>query len=94
MDRYGIVPEFKAAVHCGTVMIGEMGKIKKTIKFSGDVMNTTARVEKVCGTIGAKLVITHNLVAELSDLPFSLEKISNINLKGKEIPIDVYKVLI
>ena len=94
IERYGIVPKFKAAVHCGNVIIGEMGKIKKTIKFSGDVMNTTARVEKVCSSIGAKLVITDNLVHILSDMPFSLEKISNINLKGKETPIDVYKVLI
>ena len=93
LARYGMVPQFKAAVHCGNVMIGEMGKIKKSIKFSGDVLNTTARVEKVCGTVGAKVVITDNLVDILSDLPYSLEKISNVSLKGKERPIDVYKVL-
>src|SRR5690606_4684531 len=39
LSRYGTVPQFKAAVHCGEVMIGEMGKIKKSIKFSGDVLN-------------------------------------------------------
>ncbi len=94
LARYGTIPQFKAAVHCGEVMIGEMGKIKKSIKFSGDVLNTTARVEKVCGDIGAKLVITDNLMRILPDLPFSLEKISNISLKGKERPVDVYKVLI
>lgn len=93
LARYGTIPEFKAAVHCGNVMIGEMGKIKKSIKFSGDVLNTTARVEKVCGAIGAKLVVTDNLVGILSDPPYSLEKISDVNLKGKKRPIDVYKVL-
>ncbi len=93
LTRYGTVPQFKAAVHCGDVMIGEMGKIKKSIKFSGDVLNTTARVEKVCSTLGAKLVITDNLVDILSDPPYLMEKISNISLKGKEEPIDVYKVL-
>lgn len=92
--RYRIVPQFKAAVHCGEVMIGEMGKIKKSIKFSGDVLNTTARVEKVCGSIGAKLVITDNLMNLLSDPPYVLEKVSNVSLKGKEAPIDVYKVLV
>ena len=92
LQRYGVVPEFKAAVHCGEVIIGEMGKIKKAIRFSGDVLNTTARVEKVCGKIGAKLAITENLVAIISDPPYELEKVSNISLKGKEAPIDVYKV--
>ena len=92
LTRYGVVPEFKAAVHCGEVIIGEMGKIKKSIRFSGDVLNTTARVEKVCGSIGAKLAITENLVAIIKDSPYEMEKVSNISLKGKEEPIDVYKV--
>jgi len=92
LSRYGVVPQFKAAVHCGEVMIGEMGKIKKSIKFSGDVLNTTARVEKVCSTIGAKLVITDQLAGILSDPPYVLEKVSNISLKGKAAPVDVYKV--
>jgi len=86
------VPQFKAAVHCGKVIIGEMGKIKKTIKFSGDVLNTTARVEKVCGKIGAKIVITDKLKHLLIDPPYALEKVSNVSLKGKRAPIDLYKV--
>ncbi len=94
LKKYGVVPEFKAAVHCGQVIIGEMGKIKKSIRFSGDVLNTTARVEKVCGNIGAKMAVTDNLVAIIPNSPFDMEKISNISLKGKEEPIDIYKVLI
>ena len=92
LSRYGVIPQFKAAVHCGKVIIGEMGRIKKSIKFSGDVLNTTSRVEKEIGTLGAKLVITDNLVAILTNPPYSLEKVSNISLKGKEKPIDLYKV--
>ena len=32
LEKFGVVPAFKAAVHCGLVIIGEMGKIKKSIK--------------------------------------------------------------
>ncbi|HOY16517.1 MAG TPA: adenylate/guanylate cyclase domain-containing protein [Haliscomenobacter sp.] len=92
LSRYGVIPQFKAAVHCGKVIIGEMGRIKKSIKFSGDVLNTTSRVEKECGALGAKLVITDKLVDILSNPPYSLEKVSNISLKGKEKPMDLYKV--
>lgn len=94
LQNYGAIPEFKAAIHCGAVMIGEMGKIKKTIKFSGDVLNTTARVEKICGNIGAKVVITDNLMHALRKTDYKMEKLSDVNLKGKEKAIDVYKVLV
>ncbi len=94
LQKYGLVPEFKAAVHCGDVMIGEMGKIKKSIKFSGDVLNTTARVEKVCGKIGAKLAITDDVVSIIDNPPFEMEKVSDISFKGKEEPMDIYKVKI
>ena len=90
LEKYDVIPTFKAAVHCGKVIIGEMGKIKKSIKFSGDVLNTTSRVEKVCGDRGAKLAVTNDLLAILEDHNFIFEKVSNITLKGKKNPIDVY----
>ena len=42
---YGIVPTFKAALHCGNVTTGEIGVIKKDIIFTGDVLNTTPRIQ-------------------------------------------------
>ena len=69
-----------------------MGKIKKSIKFSGDVLNTTARVEKVCGKIGAKVAITDRLALILKNTPFNLEKVSDMPLKGKKEPVGIFKV--
>lgn len=89
-SSYNNVPNFKAAVHCGKVIVGEMGKIKKSIKFSGDVLNTTARVEKVCGDLGAKIAVTQDLISILKDHDFIFEKASNIQLKGKAQPVDIY----
>jgi len=45
---YGVVPKFKAGIHCGRVVAGEMGDTKKEIAFLGDVINTTARIENEC----------------------------------------------
>jgi adenylate cyclase len=92
LQTYGFLPSFKAAIHCGAVMIGEMGKLKKSIKYSGDVLNTTARIEKICGNIGAKMVVTEPLIQEIPNPPYSLEIIKNVPLRGKEKPIDVYRV--
>ncbi len=46
--EFELVPEFKAAVHIGEVTTGEIGVIKKDIVFSGDVLNTTARIQGLC----------------------------------------------
>jgi len=45
LERYGIVPEFKAGLHGGAVVTAEIGDIKKDIVHSGDTVNTAARVE-------------------------------------------------
>ena len=46
--KYKVMPEFKAGLHYGSVMAGEVGVIKKDIIYSGDVLNTTARIQEQC----------------------------------------------
>ena len=36
--QYGVVPDFKAGLHCGPVMVGEIGVVKRDIAFSGEVV--------------------------------------------------------
>ncbi len=50
-EKFGLLPEFKAGFHLGKVTTGEIGVIKKEIVFTGDVLNTTARVQGLCNTI-------------------------------------------
>ena len=47
-DRFGLVPSFKAGIHIGKVTTGEIGKIKRDIIFTGDVLNTAARIQGLC----------------------------------------------
>ena len=39
---FGLRANFRAALHCGPVAIGELGTIKMEIAFLGDTMNTSA----------------------------------------------------
>lgn len=48
LQRFGVVPDFKAALHVGTVTTGEIGALKKEIIFTGDVLNATARMLGRC----------------------------------------------
>jgi adenylate cyclase len=38
LQRYGLVPSFKAGIHCGNVIGGEVGIMKREITYSGDVL--------------------------------------------------------
>ncbi|MBP7109765.1 MAG: hypothetical protein KBA90_14490 [Chitinophagaceae bacterium] len=51
-ERYGRVPEFKAALHGGTVVISEVGKYKSEIAYHGDVLNATASMLGKCHELG------------------------------------------
>jgi adenylate cyclase len=44
-QKYDLLPSFKAGLHIGEATVGEIGVIKKDIVFSGDVLNTTSRIQ-------------------------------------------------
>ena len=91
--KYGIVPEFKVGIHCGKVVSGEMGDTKKEIAFLGDVMNTTARIEGECNFHQRPLLISIDLLQEMSlGEEYRFEKIGNINLRGKMEQIELYAI--
>ena len=62
---YGFIPTFKAGIHLGKVTTGEIGVIKKEITFSGDVLNTTARIQGLCNTYNVDLLTSEELVKAL-----------------------------
>ena len=41
----GRIPEFKAGLHFGYVMAGEIGIVKRDIAYSGNVLNTASRIQ-------------------------------------------------
>jgi adenylate cyclase len=48
LARYGFVPEYKAGLHGGEVISAEIGDLKRDLIYSGDVLNTTARIQSEC----------------------------------------------
>ena len=84
-ERYDLIPEFKAGLHCGNVTIGEVGVIKKEIVFTGDVLNTTARIQEMCNTYNVSLLVSEKLIDLLQiDNRYSKKAIGEITLRGKQ----------
>ncbi len=84
MLRYGLLPSFKAGIHCGQVIGGEIGILKRDITYSGDVLNTTSRILSKCGEFNEELIASNDLLAEFRSLKEYITKpLGAIKLKGK-----------
>jgi adenylate cyclase len=87
-SKYGLVPDFKAALHYGKVIAGEIGIIKRDITFSGDVLNTTARIQSKCNEYKVKILSSDELLQKLSYARnYQRIPIGDIELKGKEAKV-------
>ncbi len=65
LARYGIIPEFRAGLHYGPLVVGEIGLNKQEIAFSGDVMNTTARIQAECRIVGERFLVSEDALVRL-----------------------------
>jgi adenylate cyclase len=93
--RFGLLPDFKAGIHYGTVTAGEIGSLKKEIIFTGDVLNTSARIQGLCNQFGADLLVSEDLVKVLQ-LPsnYIITSVGETLLKGRIKPMELYAITI
>lgn len=93
-DTYGVTPEFKAGLHYGFVMAGEVGVVKRDIAFSGDVLNTAARIQSKCNELGVNILLSKFLLDKLSLPPHTFEpkKIGDLPLRGKQEKVVLYTI--
>jgi len=88
----GIKPEFKAGLHYGYVMAGEIGIVKRDIVFSGDVLNTTARIQSKCNEHGVNILLSKYLLDKLAlkQNAFHPKAIGDTLLRGKQEEVALY----
>ena len=94
-DKYdGLVPEFKAGLHYGFVMAGEIGIVKRDIAYSGDVLNTTSRIQAKCNDLDVNILISKYLLDTMEVLPdiFKPSEVGKIVLRGKQESLMLYTV--
>jgi len=90
-NRFGTLPRFKAAFHCGEVITAQVGDVKTEIVFHGDVVNTTSRIEHLCSELGERLLISKDL---LDKLPLSFvdffKPVGKVRPRGKERHVELF----
>lgn len=93
-SRFGLLPEFKAGIHYGKVTTGEIGVLKKEIIFTGDVLNTTARIQGLCNQYDVDILISSPLVNRLQpDLLVQARSLGEIKLKGREQAMELFTMM-
>lgn len=91
--QYNFNPTFKAGLHCGKLMIAEVGTIKKEIAYHGDVINTAARIQSLCNTYDAQLLVSETLLSRSTiTLNYDAVYVDKVILKGKENTVSILKV--
>jgi len=90
LDRYGVVPDYKAEAHLGEVITAEIGDLKKEIVYNGDILNTAARIQAMCNELQRRFVASKQLIQALV-VPedFSIEELGAVTLRGKAEPLEL-----
>lgn len=93
LKKYGVFPDFKAALHFGEVTTGEIGALKKEIFFTGDVLNTTARIQGLCNEYSVDLLVSKALIdrLDLND-DYVVQDLGKPQLKGKIDALDLVTI--
>jgi adenylate cyclase len=90
-QEFGATLACRAGLHCGPVVAGEMGTVKKEIVLLGDTVNTAARIEEFCRQSGHRVLASADLVDRVA-LPPGIGKrpLGALHLRGKESDIVLY----
>ena len=81
-----MLPQFKAEIHKGPVVVGEMGAIKREIVYSGDILNTTAMLMEQCTVFNERLIISNEMLESIpgdKKALYDYKHLGKLSLRGK-----------
>lgn len=89
--EFGLWVEIRAALHCGPVVVGEMGSFKKEIALIGDALNTASRIIDACRKSGEPVIASAALLHQLVLPPgIAARALGPVQLQGKKNPVDLF----
>lgn len=93
ISEFGLIPGFKAGLHFGEVVIGEVGDSRKEIVFHGDVMNTASRIQGQAKVLNRQLLISEDALKQLElNSKYKAAELGSSKLKGKETKTVIFDI--
>jgi adenylate cyclase len=89
-ERYGVAPEFRAALHFGEIVAGEIGDVRREIAYVGDTLNVAARLLEAAKELGHDVLVSTDLLAKAT-LPVGVvaEPLRTLAVRGREAPLEI-----
>lgn len=90
---FAAVPRLRIAIHCGVVVAGEVGDLRREIAFSGETVNTTARIEAYAKEMDRELVISADVLHRAGvPVQVSTEALGTHSIKGRNQPVELFAI--
>ncbi|QQP89529.1 adenylate/guanylate cyclase domain-containing protein [Skermanella rosea] len=90
---YGYEVAFRAGLHLGPVVAGEVGEVKRKIAFLGDTVNTAARLEQLARTREVSLLASRSVLDRLQLPPgMKASSLGLLHVRGKAQPMEVFRL--
>jgi len=88
--RFGVVPAFRAALHCGEIVAGEIGDLRREVAYVGDTLNVAARLLDAAKTLGHNVLVSNELL-DRTTLPADLraEALPTLTVRGRAAPLGI-----
>ena len=88
--RFGVVPEFRAAMHCGEIVAGQIGDVRAEIAYVGDTLNVAARLLDAAKEVGRDVLVSADLLAKAT-LPSGIvaERLPTLAVRGRAAPLGI-----
>jgi adenylate cyclase len=90
VGKFGIVPEFRAALHVGEIVAGEIGDVRREIAYVGDTLNVAARLLEAAKELRRDVLVSAELL-DRAPLPDGLvaEPLPTLTVRGRGAPLGI-----
>ncbi len=90
LAKYGAVPSFRASIHYGEIVAGEIGDVRREIAYVGDTLNVAARLLEAAKDLGHDVLVSDDLLAHTT-LPAGLRTIELpvLTVRGRAAPLGI-----
>ena len=88
--HYDVEPRFRAALHCGEIVTGQIGDVRREIAFVGDTLNVAARLLEAARETGRDVLVSTELLDRVA-LPPGLvaEPLPTLDVRGRAASLGI-----